>query len=492
MPTQFHPTQGPFVCSRLGRGLCDRAPLGRPTHGVCGEWETVIRVPKARRSLPFAADMTVKAFGQCSTLLGRIRDGPLAPHLGHPSGRGVWVWVWVGTLAPYCTTVRRRVSVVCSGGLSGSMRPDVHHCCLRNRQVKRVLCPAHTPPSRSATCSATLCPQLGGGGRGGGAPVLWRAVCRCPSPRKSSPLVMSKSAIQNNACTSRENTMNSKLCTTGHACGCAAAGRGGPALWAPPAPDGWGGAQGDDVCGHERGSSRAPRRHAPASPGALHSTQIGVVHALRHRPPQFWWISPHYPPPTEAWGGGSAAGDLGSDTLCTPSLNTGGGGQALAHGTHLNTALTAPSLSHTPATRPMATHMTPAHPMPRTHRAAPLSTAVHTTMDASRAGGTSGTQRWSPTHLVRPKEISGRRSRRTRRLSARLQYPGGCGVRGTIGWGGPRAVPPAPPCAAGKRSQAMHMPLYSTGPGPLPFNRQAFPTAALRCPTRAIRTLGPS
>ena len=26
------------------------------------------------------------------------------------------------------------------------MRPDVHHCCLRDRQVKRMLCSVHPPP----------------------------------------------------------------------------------------------------------------------------------------------------------------------------------------------------------------------------------------------------------------------------------------------------------------------------------------------------------
>ena len=57
-----------------------------------------------------------------------------------PEGGGVWVWVWVGTLAPYCTSAGRRASFECSGGLSGSMRPDVHHCCLRDRRVKRMLC----------------------------------------------------------------------------------------------------------------------------------------------------------------------------------------------------------------------------------------------------------------------------------------------------------------------------------------------------------------
>ena len=80
---------------------------------------------------------------------------PLKPALGvreagHRSGAlqegGFWVWVWVGTLAPYCTSVGRRASFVCSGGLSGSMRPDVHHCCLRDRQVKRMLCSVHPPP----------------------------------------------------------------------------------------------------------------------------------------------------------------------------------------------------------------------------------------------------------------------------------------------------------------------------------------------------------
>ena len=74
---------------------------------------------------------------------------PPPPGGGGPSSLwGGGVWVWVGTLAPYCTTVRRGASVVCSGGLSGSMRPDVHHCCLRDRQVKRMLCPVYPAPPR--------------------------------------------------------------------------------------------------------------------------------------------------------------------------------------------------------------------------------------------------------------------------------------------------------------------------------------------------------
>ena len=32
------------------------------------------------------------------------------------------------------------------------MRPDVHHCCLRDRQVKRMLCPVHPPPPPLAVC----------------------------------------------------------------------------------------------------------------------------------------------------------------------------------------------------------------------------------------------------------------------------------------------------------------------------------------------------
>ena len=33
------------------------------------------------------------------------------------------------------------------------MRPDVHHCCLRDRQVKRMLRPAHPPPAPFAVCN---------------------------------------------------------------------------------------------------------------------------------------------------------------------------------------------------------------------------------------------------------------------------------------------------------------------------------------------------
>ena len=75
-------------------------------------------------------------------------------------GRGGGFGVWVRTLAPYCTSAGRRALFECSGGLSGSMRPDVHHCCLRDKQVKRMLCSVHPPPSQSATCSATRCPRL--------------------------------------------------------------------------------------------------------------------------------------------------------------------------------------------------------------------------------------------------------------------------------------------------------------------------------------------
>ena len=107
-------------------------------------------------------------------------------------GLGVWVWVWVGTLAPYCTSAGRRASFECSGGLSGSMRPDVHHCCLRDRQVKRMLCSVHPPPpSRSATCSATRCPRLAWG-RGARSPPpphpLWIRISLGTTPlRENQP-----------------------------------------------------------------------------------------------------------------------------------------------------------------------------------------------------------------------------------------------------------------------------------------------------------------
>ena len=77
---------------------------------------------------------------------------------------GFWVWVWVGTLAPYCTSAGRRASFECSGGLSGSMRPDVHHCCLSDRQVKRMLCSVHPPPL--AVCHLLSHPLSTGWGGG--------------------------------------------------------------------------------------------------------------------------------------------------------------------------------------------------------------------------------------------------------------------------------------------------------------------------------------
>ena len=52
-------------------------------------------------------------------------------------GGGVWGWGWAGTRVPYWSCTGRGVPVESSGGPSGSMRPDVHHCCLHDGQLKR-------------------------------------------------------------------------------------------------------------------------------------------------------------------------------------------------------------------------------------------------------------------------------------------------------------------------------------------------------------------
>ena len=80
--------------------------------------------------------------------------------------RSFFVWVSVGTLAPYCTSVGRRASFVFSGGLSGSKRPDVHHCCLRDRQVKRMLCSVHPPLPRGVPPAQPPVVHDSGGGTG--------------------------------------------------------------------------------------------------------------------------------------------------------------------------------------------------------------------------------------------------------------------------------------------------------------------------------------
>ena len=88
--------------------------------------------------------------------------------------------VSAGTPLPYCSSTGRGASFESSGGPSGSMGPDVHPCCLRDRQVKRMQYHAWPPPLTPNTEYVLLWQR---GPRGVGR---W---CRTPPPPSGAELL---------------------------------------------------------------------------------------------------------------------------------------------------------------------------------------------------------------------------------------------------------------------------------------------------------------